>query len=252
MKTLLCSVFCTFVAASATAQLTLQQKQAALDGHNEIRSDVASGLVGNEPTAVDMVKLDWDDDLAQVAQGWVARCISSHNPNRTAEYGALAGGSTYVGENLAAYITNGAPPNVIAFALGTWFDEHADYAYGPFDSSTLNTSGHYTQLVWADTHRVGCGFASCPGSAFGYPNSFTAYYFGCDYARGGNFVGSYPYEAGPTASNCPDEYPDEEDGLCVMPEPGELAMLGSGLLLLTALHRRRVVGRQGLEPWTLG
>jgi hypothetical protein len=172
-----------------------------------------------------------------VAQGWVVRCISDHNPNRTSEYGALAGGSTYVGENLAVYITNGTPPNLIEFALGAWFDEHADYTYGPFDSSDI-ASGHYTQLVWADTHRVGCGLASCPGPAFGYPNSFTAYYLGCDYAMGGNFLGSYPYEAGPTASNCPAGYPAVENGLCV-PEPGELAMLGSGVLLLTGLRRRR-------------
>jgi hypothetical protein len=93
--------------------------------------------------------------------------------------------------------------------------------------------------VWADTHRVGCGLAVCPGSAFGYPNSFTAYYFGCDYAMGGNFIGLYPYEAGPTASNCPPGYPDVENGLCVMPEPGELAMLGSGVLLLSGLRPRQ-------------
>src|SRR5262245_56426558 len=186
MKTLLCSVVCTLVAASATAQLTAQQEQAALDGHNEIRSDVASGLVSDEPTATDMVKLAWDDDLALVAQSWVDRCIYGHNPNRTSEYGALVGGSTYVGENLAVYLTTGAPPNLVDFALGIWFDEVADYTYGPVDSAEVGTSGHYTQLVWADTHRVGCGLAVCPGSTFGFPNSFTAYYLGCDYAMGGN------------------------------------------------------------------
>ena len=72
-----------------------------LDRHNEIRSDVARGLVGDEPTATDMVKLDWDEDLALVAQNWVDRCIWGHNANRTSEYGALVGGNTYVGENLA-------------------------------------------------------------------------------------------------------------------------------------------------------
>ncbi len=239
MKTLLCSVLCTLVAASAAADLTLQQEQATLDGHNEIRSDVASGLVANEPTATDMVKLDWDDDLALVVQNWVDRCIWDHNSNRTSEYGALVGGNTYVGENLAVYLTTGSPPNLVNFALGLWGDEVADYTYGPFDRSTLNTVGHYTQLVWADTHRVGCGLAVCPGSAFGYSNSYTAYFFGCDYAMGGNFIGSYPYEAGPTASNCPAGYPGVENGLCVMPEPSALTMLGSGLLLLAGLRRRQ-------------
>jgi len=231
-------VLCLLLAAGAAADLTAQQKGAALDAHNEIRSDVARGLVGDEPTAANMVKLAWDDDLAQVAQGWVARCSYGHNPNRTNEYGALAGGSTYVGENLAVYITNGTPPDIIDFALDLWFEEQADYSYGPFDSSDLGAAGHYTQLAWANTHRVGCGLALCPGSAFGYPNSFTAYYFGCDYARGGNLYGSYPYESGATASHCPNDYPSVENGLCAMPEPGRVAMLGSGVLALLGLRRR--------------
>jgi hypothetical protein len=142
--TLLCLVLCTLVAASATADLTPQQEQAALDRHNEIRSDVASGLVGNEPSATDMVKLDGDDDLALVVQNWVDQCIWNHNPNRTSQYGALAGGNTYVGENLAVYLTTGSAPHVPDFALDLWFDEVADYTYGPFDSADADTSGHYT------------------------------------------------------------------------------------------------------------
>jgi Cysteine-rich secretory protein family len=236
---LLCAVLWTLVAAPAAAQLTPQQERDALDEHNAIRSDVASGRIGGEPTATDMVKLDWDDDLAVVVQNWVDRCIYGHNSNRTNEYGALVGGSTYVGENLAFYATTGSPPDLVDFALGLWFDEVADYTYGPFDQSDAGTAGHYTQIVWAETHRVGCGLAVCPGSAFGFPNSYTAYYLGCDYARGGNFFGRYPYQSGPTASHCPAGYPGVEDGLCVMPEPSQLAMIGTGALLLSGLRRRK-------------
>jgi hypothetical protein len=227
------------VAASAAADFTPQQDQAMLGGHNEIRSDVARGLVGNEPSARDMVKLAWDDALATVAQNWVDQCDWGHNPNRTAQYGALVGANTYVGENLALYGTTGAPPNLVDYALDAWFEEVNDYTYGPFSSGGASTVGHYTQLVWAGTHRVGCALAACPGSAVGWPSSFTAYYIACDYARGGNYIGQYPYQSGPTASNCPPDYPQVEEGLCVMPEPGELAMLGSGALLLTGLRRRR-------------
>jgi hypothetical protein len=236
---LLWSFVCLFVAAAASAQLTSPEEQDALDGHNQLRSEVASGLVGDEPTATNMVKLGWDDDLAEVAHTWVSRCSWGHNANRTAEYGALHGGSTYVGENLAVYLTTGSNhPDIVDFALSTWSDEVADYSYGPFASSSVNTVGHYTQMVWANTHFIGCGLAVCPGSAFGYPG-YTAYYLGCDYAQGGNYVGQYPYEAGPTASHCPTGYPQVENGLCAMPEPDALAGLGSGALLLTRLHRRR-------------
>jgi hypothetical protein len=50
----LTSMVCTLVAASATADLTPQQKQAALARHNQMRSDVASGLADGQPTAADM------------------------------------------------------------------------------------------------------------------------------------------------------------------------------------------------------
>jgi|SRR5688572_7018999 len=210
-----------------------------LGGHNEIRSDVARGLVGNEPPATNMVKLGWDDDLSGVAQNWVDQCVWNHNADRTAQYAARVGGNTYVGENLAVYLTTGSPPDLVNFALDLWFEEVAQYEYAPLTSAAAQESGHYTQLVWAGTHRVGCGLAVCPGSAFGYPNSFTAYYFACDYAKGGNFIGQHPYQSGPTASHCPSGYPGVENGLCVMPEPGGLAMLGTGALLLFGLRRRR-------------
>jgi len=235
----LIGVLCLLLARSAAADFTVQQEQAVLAGHNEIRSDVARGLVGDEPPARDMVKLDWDDDLALVAQNWVDRCSWGHNPSRTSEFAALVGGNTYVGENLAVYGTTGSPPNLADFALDLWFEEVADYTYGPFQSAGANTAGHYTQVVWAGTHRVGCALAVCPGSAFGWPSSFTAYYISCDYARGGNYVGQYPYEAGPTATHCPAGYPHVENGLCAMPEADPLAMLVSGALLLGGLRRRR-------------
>ena len=233
------AISCLLFAASATADLTAQQKQAMLSGHNAIRSDVAMGLVDDQPSATDMVKLDWDANLAGVAQSWVDRCIWDHNSNRTAQYAALAGGNTYVGENLAVYLTTGSPPNLVNFAVDLWSDEVAGYDYAPLTQAAAEESGHYTQLVWSDTRRVGCGLAVCPGSAFGYPNTFTAYYLACDYAQGGNFLGQHPYEAGPTASDCPPGYPGVEDGLCVVPEPHGLALLGSGALLLIGLGRRR-------------
>src|SRR5688572_6868812 len=90
----LIGVLCLLLAVSASADLTAPQEQAMLGGHNEIRSDVARGLVGNEPPATNMVKLDWDDDLSGVAQNWVDQCVWNHNADRTAQYAARVGGNT--------------------------------------------------------------------------------------------------------------------------------------------------------------
>mgnify|MGYP000350154960 CR=1 FL=1 len=45
------------------------------------------------------------------------------------------------------------------FAIETWWLEKNDFMYGKKNNLTL--VGHYTQLVWASTHEVGCGLAEC-------------------------------------------------------------------------------------------
>lgn len=47
------------------------------------------------------------------------------------------------------------------FAVETWNLEKNNFTYGA-DSNNLTLVGHYTQLVWAASHRVGCGFHKCP------------------------------------------------------------------------------------------
>jgi len=66
--------------------------------------------------------------------------------------------------------------------------------------------GHYTQVVWAETTSVGCGYAICNGRDL--VPSWTgdnAGYLVCQYSPPGNFVNRAPYMNGsPAASACPD------------------------------------------------
>lgn len=138
--------------------------------HNETRA-----LVGVAP-------LDWDTELAKVAQAWAEKCqdneapsgLIDHNSGRSDDYPG------YVGENI--YGSSGmATP---AGALQSWTAEAASYDY---DSNTCSgTCGHYTQVVWAASVRLGCGLASCPGLRFG--NAIV-----CDYSPGGNIGSQRPY-----------------------------------------------------------
>ena len=47
------------------------------------------------------------------------------------------------------------------FAIKTWWLEKDHFKYGTHAYNNLTAVGHYTQLVWAATHRVGCGLNTC-------------------------------------------------------------------------------------------
>ena len=47
------------------------------------------------------------------------------------------------------------------FAIKTWWLEKEHFKYGSHVYNNLTAVGHYTQLVWAATHRVGCGLNTC-------------------------------------------------------------------------------------------
>ena len=59
--------------------------------------------------------------------------------------------------------------------------------------------GHYTQLVWGPTSRIGCGkIVHRPKSS-----KWGSQIFVCDYGIGGNLLRSEMYKVGPACSACP-------------------------------------------------
>lgn len=63
---------------------TLPEKQVLVDAHNTIRNLVASGgenrgNPGPQPSAANMRELEWDEELATVAERWAAQCIYSND-----------------------------------------------------------------------------------------------------------------------------------------------------------------------------
>lgn len=133
--------------------------------HNEVRASV-------EPAAAPpLPPLTWDDGLAQTAQAWSERCVFEHSS------GAL-------GENLAYF--SGAQSQA-RDAVDGWAAEAAFYDYASNACTPGQQCGHYTQLVWRDTARVGCGVAAC--NLFGAEGFFWV----CNYDPPGNYVGERPY-----------------------------------------------------------
>ncbi|KAF4079932.1 hypothetical protein AMELA_G00184040 [Ameiurus melas] len=157
--------------------------------HNQARSNVT-------PSASYMRYMTWDHDLAVLAKKWAGNCLFEHNPVRA--HPVL----TSVGENIWA----GAPPSSFKtkYAIQRWVNEVKDYDYNNLYCSKV--CGHYTQVVWATTYKVGCAVIECPGGV--RKTSFShipGVIFVCNYATTGNYARQKPYKEGQSCSECGQE-----------------------------------------------
>lgn len=84
------------------------------------------------------------------------------------------------GENLAEGF---ATP---ALAINAWAAEEQQYNWAKADFS--ETTGHFTQLVWKSTTKVGCGAVNCSNSAADGANGWLLF---CEYTPPGNVVGDF-------------------------------------------------------------
>lgn len=177
--------------------------------HNELRSRLARGNVPNQPPAADMNLLAWDEELARVSQAWAEQCTFAHNEDRQRQYAAATNSDQPVGENIFIYSGPGEDLDIVVDGVQAWFDEHTEYSYG---TEYVPAAGHYMQLVWADTTRVGCGYATCDevqGAAMR-----DGIVFVCNYLPAGNMVGEAPYASGPACSQCDESRAGCVQGLC--------------------------------------
>lgn len=111
--------------------------------------------------------LKWDSTLAAFAQQHAEKCLWEHS------------GGPY-GENLAL---NFQTP---ALGIDAWADEEKKYRY-PSEGFSEET-GHFTQLVWQNTTRLGCGAVNCDNDA---PNGAKGWFLVCEYNPPGNVEGGY-------------------------------------------------------------
>jgi len=183
--------------------LTEADKQALLTAHNDHRSATALGNTESQPMATDMHEMVWDEDLAVSSKAHADLCVFEH-------------GQGSFGENLyAAGSTVDNVDNIDKLKAGIqeWFNEYEAYDYDGHQCSEV--CGHYTQVVWASSTSMGCGYAECGP----FPDNFYQVYLVCRYSPPGNYVGVRPYtlanNAAEIASECePGFYSDSASGLC--------------------------------------
>lgn len=119
----------------------------------------------------------------------------------------------FVGQNLYIYQTTRSSAEIQwPYVIKEWYDEiqiAPPAVAQSFDLFNLNI-GHFTQIAWATTNRIGCGYVTydTSGSGDDESNSIfkTAQLYTCNYAPGGNFLGEKMYEDGNAASRCPARY----------------------------------------------
>ncbi|CAN8326610.1 unnamed protein product [Cochlearia groenlandica] len=116
--------------------------------------------------------LKWDAKLARYAQWWANQ--------RRNDCDLIHSNGPY-GENLFWGSGNRWSP---VQAANGWLSEARSYNYYS-NSCNGPMCGHYTQIVWKSTQKIGCAHVICNGGR--------GVLLACNYYPPGNFLGSRPY-----------------------------------------------------------
>ena len=125
---------------------------------------------------LDIAPLAWSPELARFAQAWADKlarkgCRLQHRPPSGAD-------KQRHGENI--FSMSGDSPSADA-VVDEWAAEVKNY--DPKTHRCKGVCGHYTQVVWRKSLRVGCGMATCGDTEV----------WVCNYDPAGNWDGERPY-----------------------------------------------------------
>ncbi|GAB6023582.1 hypothetical protein CHUAL_008353 [Chamberlinius hualienensis] len=158
-----------------TRGVSKQDIQTILNEHNKYRQRVALGINSNQPTAANMRQMEWDNELATLAQKWAEQCKTQHDCSDCRELPRFR-----VGQNI--YMFASTADNTTTdwqTASWEWYKEtsiFSSHKIEPFQHP--HAAGHYTQLAWANSYKIGCGYVY-----FYKARWFTKLYV-CDYGPG--------------------------------------------------------------------
>ena len=130
-----------------------------LDAHNAARAAVGVG------------PLTWDNTVQAYAQAYASQ--------RAGDCNLVLSGGPY-GEILQWSSADLSGTD----AVKMWVDEKAYYDYNSNSCAAGQQCGHYTQVVWRNSARLGCAKVKC---------STGGTFIGCNYDPPGNYVGQKPY-----------------------------------------------------------
>jgi pathogenesis-related protein 1 len=141
--------------------ISADEQSALVDAHNGWRARF------NTPSLV------WDNTLATLAQDWADQLAASgqfdHRPDNQ------------FGENIFMGTADAFPANAV---VDDWGGEVANFDVASLTCAPDATCGHFTQVVWSQTARVGCGKSTGDDG-----ND----YWVCNYDPPGNMQGESPF-----------------------------------------------------------
>jgi len=182
-----------------------EDKKEILDYHNRLRAQVAGGET-RQPGASNMMELQWDEELARLAQAHADNCKFRHDCSDCRRVRRFK-----VGQNLyQSFNTRKVGPNWRK-AIDSWYTEIQQFPISSVQKYKFNhKTGHYSQLVWAKTTRVGCGSITYRS------RKFNVRLYVCNYGEAGNIIRREVYSPGPACSHCPcgSTCSDQFPGLC--------------------------------------
>jgi uncharacterized protein YkwD len=139
--------------------------------------------------------LEWDDTIAATALKIAMSCNYAHD--------VTTDGGGY-GQNIAA----GCPgDNVTSVITDLFYNNEAgnfNGLYGQATPSNINDEsafdgwGHFTQIVWKGTTKVGCATYDCSssGGLKGTGGNVAPFFTVCNYKSAGNFLGEFDANVG--------------------------------------------------------
>nr|KAF6507200.1 peptidase inhibitor 16 [Rousettus aegyptiacus] len=163
--------------------LSDDEKRVMVELHNLYRAQVS-------PPAANMLQMRWDEELAAFAKAYAQECVWGHNKERGRR-----------GENLFAITDEGMD---VPLAVEEWYLEREHYNLSTATCDPGQMCGHYTQVVWAKTERIGCGAHFC--EKLQGVEETNIHLLVCNYEPPGNVKGQKPYQEGHPCSQCPSGY----------------------------------------------
>ena len=163
------------VLVAACANASEVDRDIIVAAHNKWRAEVGVG------------KLSYSPELELSSQAWADHLKhSNHCQMRHSKPEGRYGENLYWASAIIWSDGRRELQKVLAEKpVDSWGDEKADYDYATSSCKPGKMCGHYTQMVWKTSTKVGCAYAVCEDSQ--------EQVWVCQYQPAGNWVGSKPY-----------------------------------------------------------